>query len=245
MFIANIQQECIYKHKAWKAGMESKGLRVNMKRTKPMVSGDGHDLLKKSWKSVLSAVVVCRSNSIPCSQCMLLVHKKCSHSTKRLIAKENCVCPRCKGESRPIDGRTVTEVNVDHVWCGRHFLPLRWYDVFRWGLWPCHCCQMLCGLGKVQRTLACPNHENLSPRIRSKVYEAYVRSMVAKRGDQITANRSGSVAMTVLWTVGSVASKTETKYPQLLYDTYLAIKDITSALRCRWQIYHKLSDSRH
>ena len=44
------QEECIYKLKSWKAGMESKGFCVNMKKTKLLVSGVGHDVLKKSSK---------------------------------------------------------------------------------------------------------------------------------------------------------------------------------------------------
>ena len=57
-------------------GMERKGLRTNMKKTKLMVSGPGLDLLRDSG-AFPSAV--CRSgvgvNSIQCSQCMYWVHK--------------------------------------------------------------------------------------------------------------------------------------------------------------------------
>ena len=42
------QEECISKLKAWKAGMESKELHVNMKKTKFLLSGDGQDVLQKS-----------------------------------------------------------------------------------------------------------------------------------------------------------------------------------------------------
>ena len=63
-------EECIAKLKAWKAGMERKGLRVNMKKTKLLISGPGLDLLKDSGKFPCA---VCRSgvgtNSILCSQC--------------------------------------------------------------------------------------------------------------------------------------------------------------------------------
>ena len=41
-----------------------------------------------------------------------------------------------------------------HAWCGSHFLLPMWYPV-PW----CHCCQMLCGLGKVQETLVCSNRQ--------------------------------------------------------------------------------------
>ena len=47
MLIADTQEGCISKLKAWKAGMESKGLHVNMKKTKFLVFRDGHDVLKK------------------------------------------------------------------------------------------------------------------------------------------------------------------------------------------------------
>ena len=40
--IADTQEECISRPMPWKADMESKGLRVNMKKTKFLFSGDGH-----------------------------------------------------------------------------------------------------------------------------------------------------------------------------------------------------------
>ena len=40
----------VFKHKAWKAGMESKGLRGDMKKAKFLVSGAGHYVIKKSGK---------------------------------------------------------------------------------------------------------------------------------------------------------------------------------------------------
>ena len=62
-------EECISKLKAWKTGVESKGLRVNMKKTKFLFSGLGLDVLKVSGKHPCA---VCRSgvgaNSIQCSQ---------------------------------------------------------------------------------------------------------------------------------------------------------------------------------
>ena len=111
LLITNTQEECISKLKAWKADMESRELHVNMKKTKYtkfLVSGVGHAVVKKSGKYPCAA---CSSgvgnNSIQCSQCMWWVHKKCSGITKQLVAASNHVCRRCKGEARPIIGRTV------------------------------------------------------------------------------------------------------------------------------------------
>ena len=135
MLTVDTQEECISKLKAWKVGMESEGFHVNMKKTKFLVSGDGHDVLKKSVK--YPCALCCSGvdgNSILFSQCMLWVCKKCSSITNQLVAHENYVCPRCKGESRHINGWTVTEVDVDGtvfdvedtggVWVG---MLHRWY----------------------------------------------------------------------------------------------------------------------
>ena len=70
MLIANTHEEYISKLKVWKAVMESKGLCVNMKKTKFMVSGVGLDVQIKSDKSPCA---VCSkgvgNNSDRCSQC--------------------------------------------------------------------------------------------------------------------------------------------------------------------------------
>ena len=69
VIIADSLEECISKLKAWKTGVESKGVRVNMKKTKFLFSGLGLDVLKISGKHPCA---VCRSgvgaNSIQCSQ---------------------------------------------------------------------------------------------------------------------------------------------------------------------------------
>ena len=83
MLIADTQEECISKLKARKAGMENKGLHVNMKKTKFLV-------LKKSDKypcAVCCGVV--SNNSIQGLQCMLWVHKNLNGITKRLVANPN------------------------------------------------------------------------------------------------------------------------------------------------------------
>ena len=76
VFIADTQQECISKLKAWKVGMESEGLCVNMKKTKFLFSGNGHDVLKKS---VLSAAMV--SSTTPSN-----AHRVCRGSTRSTVA---------------------------------------------------------------------------------------------------------------------------------------------------------------
>ena len=83
--MADSLEECIARLKVWKEGMEHKGLRVNMKKTKLMVSGPGLDFLRDSGAFPCA---VCGSGvgvkSIQCSQCMYWVHKKCSGVRERL-----------------------------------------------------------------------------------------------------------------------------------------------------------------
>ena len=94
--------------------MENKGLIVNMKKTKLMIIEPGLDVLRDSgafpfavcWSSV-------GENAIKCSQCTLCVYNKCSGLQGRLVANPNYVCPRCHGQVCPIDGRPVTQVDVD------------------------------------------------------------------------------------------------------------------------------------
>ena len=112
--IADTFEECITKLKAWKNGMENRGLRVNMKKTKLMISDAGLDVLCDSGAFPCA---VCRSgvgaNSISCSWCKLLVHKKCSGIKGRLNVTPDYVCLRCLDQARPIDGRPITQVEVD------------------------------------------------------------------------------------------------------------------------------------
>ena len=95
-------------------GYGTQGLRVNIKKTKLMVSGPGLDLLRDSGAFPCA---VCQSgvgvNSIQCSQCMYWVHKKCSGVRGKLAEDPDYVCPRCCDQARPIDNRPVTQVDVD------------------------------------------------------------------------------------------------------------------------------------
>ena len=115
VIIATSLEECVERVKAWKEGLESKGLHVNMTKTKFMASGLGLDILQDSGKFPCA---VCRAgvgrSSIRCSKCNLWVHyKKCS-GLKTLSEDLSYECPRCRGVPgiRPVDGRPFKEVEV-------------------------------------------------------------------------------------------------------------------------------------
>ena len=104
--------------------MKRKGLRVNMKKTKILISGIYLDLLEKSGKFpcgvCLKGVIV---NSILCSSCNLWIHKNCSEITGRITKNPLFVYSRFQGSARPIDGSSTTllvdgvNLNVEPSFC--------------------------------------------------------------------------------------------------------------------------------
>ena len=108
VIIATSLEECVEHVKAWKKGLESKGLHVNMTKTKFMASGLRLDILHDSGKFPCA---VCRTgvgrSSIRCSKCNLRVHYKKFSGLKTLSEDMPNECPHCRGEPGvcPIDGR--------------------------------------------------------------------------------------------------------------------------------------------
>ena len=82
----------------WKNALESKGLKVNTRKTKMMVSGSEGEL----YKSKIYPCGVCgrrvMANSVLCTQCGNWVHGKCA-KIKRVTARlaMHFVCLKCKG----------------------------------------------------------------------------------------------------------------------------------------------------
>ena len=106
MISAETMFELLVKLKTWKTEMGTKGLRVNMGKTKIMVSGLNPDLVKKSGRN-------------PCGVyqtgggCLSCIHKKCNGIKGPLRPEPDFKCSRCLGMAGPIDGRLVKEVQVD------------------------------------------------------------------------------------------------------------------------------------
>ena len=98
----------------WKDGLESKGLRVNMSKTKIMFSGPNLGSLRDEGKypcAVYGKGV--GSNSIFCPGCCHWVHKRCSKISGRLKPDLEFRCSRCRGTARPIVGRPCDNISVN------------------------------------------------------------------------------------------------------------------------------------
>ena len=140
------------------------------------------------------------------------------------------VPPRCKSNSRPIDVRPMTQLDVKGIKLDMEEFPLSgWHAVLWWGLWQCHCCRILCGLGKVQETTACPHLQ--APLLHclaryTRPVATRLCSMVAKCGI-LKWLRCNDCTM-IRWICGT-KDWVETSSVSLLQK--LGIKDFTTVLR--------------
>ena len=114
VIIASSEKELVERLRVWKKSMEDRGLRVNMPKTKCMVSGEGLDILEDVGAYPCA---VCRTgvgrNSIHCSSCLHWVHHRCSQIEGSIKEDPDYVCPRCRGLCRPIDGRPAPTITVE------------------------------------------------------------------------------------------------------------------------------------
>ena len=85
VLVAQSIEELREKVQQWKACMESKGLKMNIDKTKVMRSGKGSgDIVKTGkWPCAACGKGV-MSNSIQCTECCEWVHRRCSDTPKLL-----------------------------------------------------------------------------------------------------------------------------------------------------------------
>ena len=109
VIVAESLEELTNKFRLWKQGMEAKGLRVNMTKTKILCSQGSQR--KQQATSSKHPCGICYhgvgSNSIYCGQCKHWVHKSCSGIKGRLKQDPHFVCRRCKNELPPPPTRTT------------------------------------------------------------------------------------------------------------------------------------------
>ena len=239
--IASTLEECIEKLKVWKSGMENKGLRVNMPKTKVLISGLGLDKLKDSGKHPCA---VCRSgvverNAIQCSQCLLWVHgKKCSGIVGPIRADPSYVCRRCQGLARPIDGRPLTQVDVDGVMLDVVPTFAILGDTLDAGGGCERAIESRCCVawGKFRKLLPVLTTKHLSLKTRGRVFMTYVRSAMlhgsetwAPKAEDLQRLRRNDRSM-IRWICG-VRPEQDFSSTDLLLK--LGIRDISTVLRER------------
>ena len=77
--IAETKEELINRLNEWKDNVESKRMRVNMNKTKVMISVERQKVRQKTVRWPCGVCSKCiGSNSLHCTSCQKWVHKKCS-----------------------------------------------------------------------------------------------------------------------------------------------------------------------
>ena len=103
VIVAESLEELKVNLESWKNGLEGKGLKVNVGKTKLMCSA--HDAPKTKIKSIKFPCGVCGSgvgaNSIQCTSCRKWVHKRCSGIKGRLQAVVSFLCKTCTTHVEP------------------------------------------------------------------------------------------------------------------------------------------------
>jgi hypothetical protein len=113
VLMAETEELLVVKIKKWKAGLEEKGLRVNMGKTKVMRCRSGAGVVEDSGEYPCG---VCRkgvgSNSIQCSACNSWVHKKCSGILSKLKDGTDFCCKRCV-DGVPVRPEVLKEISLE------------------------------------------------------------------------------------------------------------------------------------
>ena len=115
--IAETEEELIKRLNECKENVESKGMRVNMNKTKVMISGERQMVWQKAARWLCG---VCNkgvgSSSLQCTRCQKWVHKKCSgiKGSMSKVAKSFI----CRGCLNPVTSavRTSVEIGLVQSW---------------------------------------------------------------------------------------------------------------------------------
>ena len=161
--------ELSVKLERWKAELSAKGVKVNTKKTKIMISKPGAGPVQKTGKypcSVCSKGV--ESNSIQCTKCKQWVHARCSR-VKGKLAEVKRFCQQFMLKSTCEEEENIVIENSS--WgCPAVLLP--WWHVKRrrWGWYK------LCAWKKFHELLPILSSRTFSLKKKGSFYQACVRS---------------------------------------------------------------------
>jgi len=195
VIMAESEEALLERIRVWKGGLEAKGLRVNMEKTKILRCHAGA-LGEASGKWPCG---VCKkgvgSNAIQCNSCTKWVHKRCSGVKGRLKTDPSFQCRSCIGNMQ--EEQDVARKEVDMGEDGKMELVERFCylgdmigagggaeDAVR--------CRISCAWGKFNRLSPLLTKRGLSLKRKGLLYDIYVRSTLVQ-GSETWPMRAGDV----------------------------------------------------
>ena len=103
--IAETEEKMIKRLNIWKDNVESKGMRVNMNKTKVTISGERQKVRQKALRWPWGVCSKCvGSNPLQCTSCQKWVHMRCSGiKASMLKVMKSFICRRCSAGCTSVD----------------------------------------------------------------------------------------------------------------------------------------------
>ena len=181
VIIAEIFSELLEKVRVWKANLESKGLRVNVGKTKILVSV--YDAPKPVDGSKFPCGVCDKAigiNSIKCHTCGFWVHKRCSNIKVFLKPDTDFKCKKCRGEvsNASIPGSEPVVINGEEIEKASSFCYIGDFVGQRGGCFDATTASIRSACKKFRDLLPILTCRGLSLKICGYAYNACVRSVL-------------------------------------------------------------------
>ena len=179
VLIAENEIEAQEKYRRWRDGLNSKGLRVNVDKTKVLVSreGGGTAVVEGRWPCA-----VCRkgvgNNSVRCTRCDQWVHYRCSGVRGRLQDEGNYVCGVCRGEHIVRERQERIELAGESFSCVEEFCYLGDMICAGGGAEASSVARVRSGWKKFRELLPLLTKRGVSFRVKGQLYAACVRSVM-------------------------------------------------------------------
>ena len=179
--LADSKEELLDKIKRWKEGLESKGLRVNMGKTKVMKCRNSSGETEDSGKWPCG---VCRKgvgrNSVVCGSCKKWIHKKCAGVKGRLKADVNFCCSVCAsgGHSNTTHENELLLDDAGSLECVDKFCYLGDMLGSGGGAGNAVRTRVRCAWGKFRELAPILTLRGMSLKMKGKIYMACVQSVM-------------------------------------------------------------------
>jgi len=122
--VAETEDDLIKRLNKWQNNVENKGMRANMNKTKVMIGGEWQKVMQKAvrWPCGVCGRGI-GNNSIQCTSCQKLVHRKCSgikgsmYKVMKMFVYRGCVSPVTDTGCASVDIGVNANLKLVHKFC--------------------------------------------------------------------------------------------------------------------------------